>query len=619
MVTKKGHKKGKVEPVRDEARPKMTLDPKTHRRLLRFLNGARTPEDLAYGPLNEIKAEPQETLKRPDVDEPMHEKPRKKLIDLKQAQRILEERDRLSPLYGFMHLDQLRECLTRVRLPNYLDVLSMHLSGATHGEWSGAGPIEDPATHAAINVVHAAVLRTGWVMFIEAACNIPVSRTPIWNRSTGEIRLPAPPTDNLYCSGHSFLSDGKLLVVGGGGENGQTPHPNMAWKFDPANGPAGTWEPTRDSSNNRTYMKRDRWYPTVVTLGDEPGRVFIASGEFPPAPPRMEIYSEASGTFSLVTATGGDRAFSALYPGLHLLPGGEIFFAPVGFRGGGSTPGDYASNEPSGYFDFDSMNNLAGAWANLGSNDRTKGMSVLLLSPTFPNVQVMTVGGGNLDRSRTFQIINLSAMAPAWGPELNLPMTAAQTAAMQAQPTSRVNVNVVLLPDSTVFVSGGAGAGEPCWLYNPVTNVWSEMDEAPRERKYHSFAVLLPTGEVMSCGETSNTIDIFKPPYLLLGGARPVIDVVPPLVHHGQTFSIETSQAPQITKVVLVRPMAPTHNTDSEQRVIQLLFHAAGATTLSATAPNGWHPHATAPRGWYMLFILNGDGVPSEAKFIQLH
>jgi hypothetical protein len=65
--------------------------------------------------------------------------------------------------------------------------------------------------------------------------------------------------------------------------------------------------------------------------------------------------------------------------------------------------------------------------------------------------------------------------------------------------------------------------------------------------------------------------------------------------------------------------MAPTHNTDSEQRVIQLLFHVAGATTLSATAPNGWHPHATAPRGWYMLFILNGDGVPSEAKFIQLH
>lgn len=607
MVGKDGRKDEKIDPMQDETTPRSNLDPKTHRRLLRFLNDARTPEVLAYAPLNEIKAEPQETLKRPDVDEPMQEKPRRKIIELKQARHLLDERDRLSPLHGFMHIDQLRDILVRERLGKYLDVLSMHLSAATYGQWIDAGSIEDPVTHTVINVVHAAVLRTGWVMFIEAACNIPVSRTPIWNRSTGEVRLPAAPTDNLYCAGHSFLSDGKLLVVGGGGENGQTPHPNMAWKYDPTNGPAGTWEPTRDLANNRTFMNRDRWYPTVVTLGDEPGRVFIASG----FPSQMEIYSEASGTFSLVTAAGGDRAFSALYPGLHLLPGGEIFFAPVGFRSGGSTPGDYASNEPSGYFDF--SGSLTGAWTSLGPNDRTKGMSALLLSPTFPYAQVMTVGGGNLNRSRTYQLINLSTLSPSWGPEVNLPM-----ASGQAQPSSRVNVNVVLLPDSTVFVSGGAGAGEPCWLYNPVTNAWSEMDEAPRERKYHSFAVLLPTGEVMSCGWTNNTVDIFRPPYLFRG-ARPLIDAAPALVHHGQQFTIETAQVSQIAKVVLVRPMAPTHNTDSEQRVIQLLFHAAGASTLSATAPNGWHPHATAPRGWYMLFILNADGVPSEAKFLQLH
>jgi hypothetical protein len=106
MVNEKRRKKGK-EPVQDEATRKMTLDPKTHRRLLRFLNAARAPpEDLAFAPLNEIKSEPQETLKRPDVDEPMQERPRKKLIDFKQARRILEERDKVSPLHGFIHLDQ---------------------------------------------------------------------------------------------------------------------------------------------------------------------------------------------------------------------------------------------------------------------------------------------------------------------------------------------------------------------------------------------------------------------------------------------------------------------------------------------------------------------------------
>lgn len=85
--------------------------------------------------MNEIKAEPQETLKRPDVDEPMQEHPRKKLIDLKQAQRILEERDKLSPLYGFKHLDQLREFVVRA-LAKYLEILLMHLSGASYGEWT---------------------------------------------------------------------------------------------------------------------------------------------------------------------------------------------------------------------------------------------------------------------------------------------------------------------------------------------------------------------------------------------------------------------------------------------------------------------------------------------------
>ena len=122
----------------------------------------------------------------------------------------------------------------------------------------------------------------------------------------------------------------------------------------------------------------------------------------------------------------------------------------------------------------------------------------------------------------------------------------------------------------------------------------------------------------MSCGWHNNTIDIFRPPYLFKG-ARPVIDSLPALVHHGREFTINTAQAADIAKVVLVRPMAPTHNTDTEQRVIRMSFHASGANAITATAPNGWHPHATAPRGHYMVFILNTAGVPSEAKFMQLH
>src|SRR4029453_10705517 len=132
------------------------------------------------------------------------------------------------------------------------------------------------------------------------------ARTPIWNsmnRATAEFRVPVSPTDNLYCCGHSFISDGRLLAVGGGGDLGDTQHPNFAWLFDPVDGPAGTWSFTKDAFNNRTFLHFDRWYPTLVTLGDVPGRVLIASG----GNSRMEICEEATGQFSLVT-TPADRA-----------------------------------------------------------------------------------------------------------------------------------------------------------------------------------------------------------------------------------------------------------------------------------------------------------------------
>ena len=97
-----------------------------------------------------------------------------------------------------------------------------------------------------------------------------------------------------------------------------------------------------------------------------------------------------------------------------------------------------------------------------------------------------------------------------------------------------------------------------------------------------------------------------------------MITTAPDEVHFGEHFNIETPQAEQITRVVLARPMAPTHNTDTEQRIVQLLFHCCGHNLLQAIAPDGWLPHATAPAGYYMLFLIGAEGVPSMAKFIKL-
>ena len=260
-------------------------------------------------------------------------------------------------------------------------------------------------------------------------------------------------------------------------------------------------------------------------------------------------------------------------------------------------------------------------------------MSILLLQPIYPFVRVTTVGGGPCGTNSTVQTINLPTLSTSWGPAASLP---------DVRP--RINVNAVLLPDSTVLVCGGLQSSPyPTWIYDPnaVVNAWREMDENHRPRHYHSCALLLPSGKVMMAGGASsagcslsveNSIEVFSPPYLFNPdgtlAARPVIDSVNGEVpapdhfvqfHHGDSFTVESPQAANIAKVVLIRPTAVTHQTDSEQRIIHMTFYASGANQLTVNAPDGGPAHAMAPRGYYLLFLLNGNGVPSEGKFVHLH
>ena len=75
-----------------------------------------------------------------------------------------------------------------------------------------------------------------------------------------------------------------------------------------------------------------------------------------------------------------------------------------------------------------------------------------------------------------------------------------------------------------------------------------------------------------------------------------------------------TKKAADIASVVLVRPGAPTHAFDMEQRLVGLSY-TVGLGLLNVTAP----PNSNiAPPGYYMLFIVNTAGVPSVASFVQL-
>jgi hypothetical protein len=525
------------------------LDRDVHRHILERLNTARRPEDL-------------QDL---EFDEPENKEPRI-------ARSLLDQRDSVGP-FGFTHLKQL-EAIKGINR-KLLDLLIRLCGPASRGRWDTPYETRLP-DGSPYHVAHAIVLHNGKVLFLPEA---NLKTTMLWDAS--DLVNPQfefmdnQPDEFLFCTGHTHMTDGRVLVAGGGG--GGPSGVNRAYKFDPV---AKTW--TRTAAD----MSQARWYPTLVTLADDT-HILVVGGA--PSNDTTEIYDEATDSFAMMTGPGSTRAFPQLYPGLHLLPGGEVFLRL-------SPPTTGTWNEIADIAEFP---------------DRVRGMSVLLPGCDPHMAHVLVVGGTSAPGSETSQMIHLSTLTPKWEMPMNIPGGVA-----------RNNVSAVLLPDGHVFVCGGtADPSSPCAMFDPEADTWSAMARLNYRKQYHSVAVLLPSAKVMATGGSnfgsgSNVIEIFSPPYLFRG-PRPQIAAVPAQVNHGGTFDIESPQADDISKVVLVRPMAVTHQTDTEQRLVDLPFTSHGHV-LKAKAPNGHIPHHT-PRGYYMLFILNSKRVPSEGTFILLH
>jgi hypothetical protein len=155
------------------------------------------------------------------------------------------------------------------------------------------------------------------------------------------------------------------------------------------------------------------------------------------------------------------------------------------------------------------------------------------------------------------------------------------------------------------------------------------MAKEDTDRCYHSTAVLLPDGRVLSAGGgeyrpdsvNDNPLDqshsdgqIYSPPYLCQGGQRPDIMKAPDKVGYGQTFDVGTSNPGQIDMVTWVRLSSVTHSFNANQRINFLTF-VRNAKTLTVTAP----PKANVcPPGHYMLFVLDKNKIPSIAKIINI-
>jgi hypothetical protein len=115
-------------------------------------------------------------------------------------------------------------------------------------------------------------------------------------------------------------------------------------------------------------------------------------------------------------------------------------------------------------------------------------------------------------------------------------------------------------------------------------------------------------------------MEVYEPAYLFAPNGtlaeRPVIDRAPIEITYGTPFNVRSDEAGEIASIVLHRPGAVTHSFDTDQRQVGLEF-SLGPTpgTLEVVGPPDVN---IAPQGYYMMFLVDDDGVPSVAKFVQL-
>lgn len=204
------------------------------------------------------------------------------------------------------------------------------------------------------------------------------------------------------------------------------------------------------------------------------------------------------------------------------------------------------------------------------------------------------------------------------------------------------------------FNHTGAVTSGPCDTQNfPPGNRWRKLAVGTIVRDYHSTAVLLEDGSILTGGGDSreyvdgsatqcqyNTgrqaqagafdYQVFRPDYLTCGGPRPqILASSPTVLNYGQTAVISYSGLPggvSISKVTLVRPGSVTHHADPNQRCVQLNFVnlvpvEGGPNQVSISMPT--LQSGVLPRGYYMLHLVSNQnvatqGVPSAAHWVRV-
>ncbi len=452
------------------------------------------------------------------------------------------------------------------------------------GKWDA--PMDTP-----VNAIHASLLPSGKVLAYSSSNNNSAAELAT-DQSFTTAMLFDPVTNgvtnvderlgfNIFCSGLAKLMNGALFVAGGNKDQALNGINRTAtFDFETSQWTAGA------------NMSVERWYPSVTPLPN--GESLILNGG-----PDLPEVRTTSGSIRALSAARSSLFAQRTYPFIATDPAGRaVYLGPSDSITEITTGGTGALAAPKSR---DGKNRSYGSFAMYQPN------------------KVLVAGGGFSDNSVSVIDMNTKAVSPA--------------TAMNYQ---RRQHQVTVLADGSVLATGGIQNSTESLVdlnnavynaerWDPSTGKWTILAPAARVRQYHSTALLLPDGRVFtggggqcnpcdSRGYLQRNVEIFNPPYLFnVDGTlanRPTISSVPSSMGYVGSFAVGTPNSAGIVKAALVRMGSVTHSVDMEQRYVPLTF-VKSSGQISVTAPSNAN---VAPPGYYMLFLVDGNGVPSVSR-----
>lgn len=457
-----------------------------------------------------------------------------------------------------------------------------------------------------LRAMHATLLNDGRVLLVAGSGNdvdnfaAGTFKSSVYNPVDGTFQAVETPID-MFCSGHVTLPNGKVLVQGGTknypGFNGAAGYQGVrnSYLFDPA---TNAYERVNDTIDAH-------WYPTLTRL--ENGNVWMAGGLKDDATGSVatEIFDSTANRWLTQAEVPQTYTYWGLYPHMFLMSDARLFYTGA-HTFGLNRPGTGASV-------YDWRTGLVADVPGLRDKDaRDQAGSVLL--PPAQNQKVMIVGGGhseaNVPGVKTTDIIDLKAATPAYAAGPDLPGT------------GKMYVNLTTLPDRTVLASNGgtnnrAGSVLTAALFDPQANTWTSVEPDPVPRNYHSVSILLKDGRVAVFGSNPGDgsyelrVSMYEPPYLFKG-ARPTITAAPATLNYGASVPISVTGA--VTGASLTSLRSATHQTDTNERLVDLPLSGTGGTRTATVPANT----ALLPPGPYMLTVLDSTGIPSVATVVNV-